>query len=381
MFLCRTQTHAIAFFKMTITRKPKKTILKHIEISGRKLLMKFFALLQPRNTFDSLPDNYRPGKVLFMRQDKLGDMAVTLPFFRAIQTALPDTEIVVLSSNINDILLKYEKDFKKIIYRKHPLYFLKSLWQVFALHPDIILDLQLKESATSTIYVLASRAKWRIRPQRNIKLPFNIYIDIGDDWHIQHEMAKLFGVIAPIDVENERTDVRISADEEAFAIKFFSKISEPKHKLVGLNISAGKPERELTIEENANIAKGLIERGFKPIIIYSPADEAKAKKLAIIVKGINIAPKTPTVLHVIALLPYFHAIITPDTSVVHLASGIRVPMVALYNAFFWNMNRWLPRGVPYRGVVSKDHQSIAGIEVEDILAKFDELILELEQDS
>ncbi len=188
--------------QIKIRRKPKKTILKRIEIAGRKLLMRLFALGYPRRVYDSLPPDAPRKKILLMRQDKLGDMAVTLPYFRALKKALPDSEIAILASRQNKILLKYEPDFRQIIYDKRPHKFLLSLWQVFRFHPDVVVDLQLKESATSTIYVLASRAKWRIRAVRPVKLPFNVWVPIGDDWHIRREMETLIGTVAPLNVDS-----------------------------------------------------------------------------------------------------------------------------------------------------------------------------------
>ena len=352
--------------------KPKKTIFKRIEIFGRKILMRFFALLQPKNIYDHLPSDAPKGKILLMRQDKLGDMAVTIPFFRALKRALPESDIKILASRKNEILLKYD-DFDSVIYDKNPIKFLLSLWQVFRFHPDIVVDLQLKESATSTIYVIASRAKWRIRAVRPVKLPFNVWISIGDDWHIRQEMATLIGSIAHLDVENISQGIRIGDVERAFAIKFFSSISVGKDRRVGVNISAGKPERMLTFAENLKLCNGIIERGYTPIILYSPQDEMLAKRLIRIVKRAILSPKTPDVLYAISLLENLRMLITPDTSMIHFASSMKIPVLALYTANDWNCNRWLPWGVLYRFVQSADHDTMEGIDIDEVLEKFDEL--------
>ncbi len=343
--------------------------------------MKFFALLQPNTTFDYLPDDAKRDKILLMRQDKLGDMAVTLPYFRALKRALPKSSITILASKQNAILIKYEQSFGKIIYDKNPLKFIKSLWQVFRFHPDVVVDLQLKESATSTIYVLVSRARWRIRAQRNIKLPYNIYVDIGGDWHISEEMQKLLGTVAPLDIDSVPGEVVISEAETAFAIKYFSSgvIPDMKSRRVGLNISAGKPERMLTTNEYIEICRGIIQRGFKPIILYSPGDNGVARQISHIVKGAIIGPETATVLEVISLLPKLHILITPDTAMVHFASAMKVPVLALYTANDWNCNRWLPKSVPYRFCQSADYDTMEGIDIQQVLNKFDELVGEIRE--
>ncbi|MCD6594822.1 glycosyltransferase family 9 protein [bacterium] len=361
-----------------IHKKTKKTVFKRIEIGGRKLLMRFFALLQPKKIYDHLPDDARKDKILLMRQDKLGDMAVTIPFFRALKQALPDSDIKILASRKNEILLKYD-EFDRIIYDKHPLKFLHSLYKIFRFHPDIILDLQLKESATSTIYVIASRAKWRIRAVRPVKLPFDVYIKIGDDWHIREEMATLLGAVASQDIDNVSQAIKISEIERAFAIKFFSSVSVHRDKRIGLNISAGKPERMLNFAEYLKLCNGVIERGYTPIILYSPQDEMLAKRLVQIVKRAVLAPKTQNVLFAISLLENLRMLITPDTSMIHFASAMKIPVLAMFTANDWNCNRWLPWKVPYRFVHSRDHDTMDGIDIDEVIAKFDELNAEIDK--
>lgn len=361
----------------TKNKKSSDPLLKRIEITGRKVLMSFFSVLQPRKIYDSLPSEYHPRRILLMRQDKVGDMVVTLPFFRALKRAVPQAEIVILASRVNREILKYDRQFKKIIYDKRPWKFLWSLWKVFLLHPDVVIDLQLKESATSTLYVLASRAKWRIRAERPMKLPFNVYVRIGDDWHIRQEMAVLFGSIAKIQPESVSQDVSLSEREEAFAIKFFSKISVPQKRCVGLNISAGKPIRVLKLQENVAICKHLRKRGMTPILLYSPQDEPVARNIARLARGAVLSPKTPDILHAAALLNHTAMLISPDTSIIHIASALGIPTVGLYTANDWNCNRWLPWGVPYRYVQSKQRESMEGINLSEVFEKIDSLLKEI----
>ncbi len=153
----------------------------------------------------------------------------------------------------------------------------------------------------------------------------------------------------------------------------------PKDKLVGLNISAGKPERTLSVEENARICAGVLKRGFMPVLMYAPPDFARARQISAhpLAKGAILAPKTPDVLYAIALIRELFVLITPDTSMVHFASAMGVPVLALYTANDWNCNRWLPWGVPYRFCQSKDHDTMDGIDIGEVLAKFDELVAEI----
>ncbi|MCD6123804.1 glycosyltransferase family 9 protein [bacterium] len=355
----------------------RKTITKRAEIAGRKLLIKIYGLFQPKQVFSSIPSCYKPRRILFLRHDRIGDMAVTIPFFRAIKRKLPDADIGILVSLRNKILLRYEPDYHLITYRKRPDLFFRSLWEVFRWHPDVVVDLQLKESVTSTTFAIASRAKWRVRIKRDVKLPFNVYVDVGEFWHIQDEMRALFSAIAPIDIDEVPKSIMLSERERKFAEDFFSKVSAPKEKLIGLNISAGFAVRMLSAEDNKRIASHILRRGFVPVILYEPRDAKIAREICDAVRGAYLGPLCPDILHAAAIIEKLNLIVTPDTSVVHIASGFGVPTLALYTANEWNRRRWLPWGVKYRWVASTDYDSLAGINIDDILTKFDELIIEL----
>ena len=349
-------------------------LLKRLEIAGRKLLMRFFSLWQPKKVYSSIPPEFRIRKILMMRQDKVGDMVITLPFFRALKRSLPEAKIKVLASSLNRSILKHSNEFDLMIYDKRPWKFLLSLWQVFKFHPDVIVDLQYKESATSTLYVAVSFAKWRVRTLQPVKLPYNVCIEVAEETHMREQMKLLFNAVVPISMDNISADFPLSEKEEGFAINFFSNISALKIKRIGMNISAGKPTRMLSNEEYITICRHLREKGYTTILFYAPKYDKVAKEISLAVPGTIVGPVTPDILHVAALMKHVSLMITPDTSVVHIASAFGVPMLALYTANTTNCRQWLPWGVPYRIVQAKDRETMRGIEISEILQKLDELI-------
>jgi heptosyltransferase III len=354
------------------------SFLKKIEIFGReKIIMKIFASMQPSVVHDSLPAGYTPKSVLLMRQDKLGDMVVTLQYIRALKKALPNCKFTVLASDKNEAIIKYETGFDKIIYSKKPVVFLKSLLKVYRAKPETIVDLQFKESATSTIYVVASRALWRIRAKRPVKLPYNVIVDISEDWHIQKEMEGLFETVAPLDYSAFDSKIKLSEREEAFAMRFFDTLSTLKNRRIGVNISAGKKIRMLTDDQNIEICKHLRKKNLTPIVLYGPPEEDTAKKIVSAVNGAILSPKTKDILESCALVKNLAVLITPDTSQVHIASAYGIPTFAMFTANEHNCKRWLPWGVPYRYAQSKAWDSMEGIDMSEILTKLDELIKEL----
>jgi ADP-heptose:LPS heptosyltransferase len=72
-------------------------------------------------------------------------------------------------------------------------------------------------------------------------------------------------------------------------------------------------------------------------------------------------------------------VITPDTGVLHLASATGRPVVALYTPTSVHLDRWLPRGVPYRVVMAPPGKFVGDIEPARIADSFAELYDEITQ--
>ena len=71
------------------------------------LIKNFFAALL-QTILEQKPKMPKPpyNRILFMRFDALGDMILSFPVYRAARSALPETELDVLCSSQNIILLE-----------------------------------------------------------------------------------------------------------------------------------------------------------------------------------------------------------------------------------------------------------------------------------
>ena len=77
---------------------------------------------------------------------------------------------------------------------------------------------------------------------------------------------------------------------------------------------------------------------------------------------------TPTIRHAIAALAGAAIVVTPDTSVVHIAAAFDTPIVALYPNVEWNLKKFRPLSTRAEVVQPDDAQAFADIPAARVIA-------------
>jgi lipopolysaccharide heptosyltransferase II len=95
-------------FETTIKSAIKKIYLATREIALRTLSPLFF-----QKKFTHVPDNI--GNILFIRVDRVGDMVLSTPAYKAIKTAFPQVRLTVMASMVNAPILKNNPYVDEII--------------------------------------------------------------------------------------------------------------------------------------------------------------------------------------------------------------------------------------------------------------------------
>lgn len=113
---------------------------------------------------------------------------------------------------------------------------------------------------------------------------------------------------------------------------FISKFKD--YKLIGLNTDASHEDRTLSTEQIVTLCK-LLERKDIKIIPFSVPKKLEYFKTLIKennLKNVEIPLKTNSIFEAAQVLEKLDLLITPDTSFVHIASGLNIPVIGL----FWN---------------------------------------------
>lgn len=100
---------------------------------------------------------------------------------------------------------------------------------------------------------------------------------------------------------------------------------------IALNLDGSSQERtfSLSIAENL-IAKIQSETDIPIVIVYGPKGEDKARALVDCYNNVYRLSLSPSIKRSAAIIKDAYIAITPDTSILHMASAYNTPVVAIY---------------------------------------------------
>jgi ADP-heptose:LPS heptosyltransferase len=364
--------------------------LKEFETQFKWLVIWLF-LLPFRNRHLRQGGRLEPTKirrVLFLRQDRIGDMVVTLPTIHALKRRYPHIEISVLASPANVSVIKHDTDVSEIhLYSKRRLGdTLRTLRYIRRRRYDIIIDLMTGTSITSLILtLLMAKGSFKIGLSKEaFRRYYDCYTreDVLGERHIAYQVGATllpFG----IDLTQEPLDgaVRLSAEQWERGAQIVAQLRDRKCEgMVGINISAGRVNRSWDQERYA-MAVARLSRSYPQlqfVISCDPRDYSRG--IAVAKTGgsnVTIIPKGLSLSEVIAVISKLDCILSPDTSICHIAAGLGVPLLGFYSGNAHNFNRFHPLGKRVWTVQASTPDSIDGITVEDYAAAFDDMMREL----
>lgn len=327
-------------------------------------------------------ENNNIRKILFMRYDgKIGDMVINTLMFREIKKRYPYIEIgvvtkdgakAVIENNINvDKIYEYKKERKNI----------KELASKISKEKyDLLIDFSEMLRVNQMMLINLCKARFNMGLNKENWNLFDIsysrpkgYIHITE---IYRGILERLG-IANIDVNYELFFTKCQKSKVDGILKGL------KHKkIVVFNPFAASKHRDISLENILKIGKIILEN--KNNILIFIGEEKRKKELENIIKELGndaIFPELRNIMETSYLISKADLVITPDTSIVHIAAAFKRKLAAIYrldNRLENEVNRylWAPN---YEGAVqifSKDFEVKIGEEAD--INKFD--IREIEKE-
>lgn len=367
------------------------SLLKSIEKKIKSLLsgtLRFFLEQPPRNS--DQPVN----KILFIRYGGLGDMILSIPVFKQVKIEHPNAEIDVLcdKKNVSPIdginiianLFFYEKNLFKTISLIRKLRKRKY---------DYIINLIVYPTFTfSLIARLAGKDSIRIATdQKEYSFYYNRLIDLPPKCEI-HMLDRLFLLSDDLIKQKEQQlqtpwinyNPEITSEADKIYTKLCLKLSIDKNtaKIAAINLSAGLKRREWTIENYKKFLKTVIPKYSNEIdgwVVFT--DPKKPEMAESFIKSINqkSVPQIPVIddfRTLVELIGRFYLIVTPDTSILHAASAMGTPTLALIIGE--NIKTWSPLGNINEISISPDALSLNDLAVEEVVKGFESLMKKLQ---
>ena len=271
--------------------------------------------------------------ILFLRYDgKIGDMVVNSLMFREIRKVYPNIKIGVVArgaamdiikDNPNiDKIYEYHKDRKKI----------KDLaLKIKEEKYDLLIDFSEMLRVNQMMLINLCGARFNIGLDRKEWKLFDLSIESDKDFKwTEHITNRYLAYLIKLGLKKENIDISYDIylkDEKKYEV-FFNEIKESK-KII-LNPYGASKHKSFSIETLENIINHLKNRDIAIILVYFGD---KYKELEFLEKKYNniyMPQKIESILDTAILIKKSDYVISPDTSIVHIASAFNKKMITVY---------------------------------------------------
>ena len=271
--------------------------------------------------------------ILFLRYDgKIGDMIVNSLMFREIKKVYPDIRIGVIArgaaidiikDNPNiDKIYEYHKDRKKI----------KDLaLKIKEEKYDLLIDFSEMLRVNQMMLINLCGARINIGLDRKDWELFDLSIESGKDFKwTEHITKRYLAYLIKLGLKKENIDISydIYLEDEKKYEAFFNEIKESK-KLI-LNPYGASKHKSFNVETLENIITYLKDKDIAIILTYFGDKYKELEFLEKKYKYVYIPKKIESILDTAILIKKSDYVISPDTSIVHIASAFNKKMITVY---------------------------------------------------
>ncbi|HQJ74037.1 MAG TPA: glycosyltransferase family 9 protein [Bacteroidota bacterium] len=361
-------------------------LLKKVEWTFKKLLMKFLELIIHVKKYDKIDINNSKNILVIRQHNQLGDMLCATPLFRALKEKFPHSRITLVSGIVNTQIVLNNPFLDRVIeynnvkILRSPLKLINFIRELRKeKYNFVVVPATVSMSVTSDLIAFFSRARYRIgvvslSGKRNLTgFLYNYPVIIN--WEkdsLKHQTERNIDVLKDFSISTNDYSLVIGlTDEEILKGKEFYNNYHQKGKIsVGIHAGAGKIKNQWPCEKFEElIDKLILEQNCEIFMTIGPMDESvyeyfKDKPQIKFIKGMNVR-------HVAAILKNLDIFISNDTGIMHLASAVGLPVLS----FFGNTDpiQWAPRGKYDKYLLGKDNK-IENISVEKAYNTFLKMI-------
>ena len=339
--------------------------------------------------------NQKSSNILVIRLGLLGDMVCTTPMLEAIKKHFPTGRLCLLSNEYNRPVVARNPFIDRIYTyihtkdrRRNPRpEFFASLIDAWRLKRD------LKQERFDWIVVCNggfNKPSVRIAQKLGGKIISATREDGSYEYRVdypmsgllepvEHEIIRTFRLLAPLGIGMaelpQHLTLRADPARVAAATTAFPRALGKRLRL-GVHISASEPVRQWPVAAFAQLINAVaVEYPDVEIrVFYGHGQEASRKTLVHALKSPVTFVPPGDIDDLMASLTLCDLLVCNDGGVLHLAAGLGVPIVGLFEGNPMKTGCWYPWGVLYRSVAAPDGQPVAGIQASEVVQAVAQLL-------
>lgn len=271
-------------------------------------------------------------KILVILLGKIGDMILMTPAFSAIKKKFPDAEIHVIAGRRNHSIIKNNPDIRVVyVFEKSPLKLLTLIIKLIKIKFDWLIDPKDHDSTESHFLARIMRAGNKVGYHSEGKI-YDFIVPSNKQNFGVHFIDICMNALKPIGIEPgaviSKPLLFLSAESVRYIKDFIN--SQVHLPMVLINISASGDERRWHTNNWCKLINSINSNNYSPVMVYAPQDRERAEEIKAGCPGLHLF-NSRNMDDIIAIVEFSHIVISPDTSVVHVASAFDIPLIALYN--------------------------------------------------
>lgn len=361
------------------------TLLRSLERTFRHRVVYPVLRMVLRNPPVELPVDLRSvRRILLLRYDRLGDVVVTSSFVHRLRQLAPSLYVGMLTSRANQPAagLLEGVDVFHVIGGSHAETW-RAIRNARAQHYEVVLNLVFNRTTSGGLLA-------------NLIAPRGIKIGQGAE-----KYRFYFNALLTLERETQHmADVICSIGEQVFGPEFgssalpYSLVDDPASvqrvenflsacgtSSIVVNISAGSISRQLSYVQLQGLISALRKRTQTTIVVTSaPGQESLRESLVRSQSDhavIGFPPEgTATFADMVALIRRCSALVTPDTSLVHVAGATATPLLGIYTTAAL-LAEWAPRNTISEIVLGEKDRPLSEMTVGSIMEGFERLMRRL----
>jgi ADP-heptose:LPS heptosyltransferase len=323
-------------------------------------------------------------RILFLRQDRIGDVLVSEPIIRAIRESVPNATIDLLLSPNNVAALPAMAPHinGNLLYEKGLPGLIRTIRTIRARRYDIVIDLMDNASSTSSLLVRYARSRYALGIHKENAAVYSHVVPLRDKASV-HIVDRLSQLLLAFDRDPADIDLRLhypitDADREA-ARKRLGSHPQGTRLRFGVNISGSGEHRMYPAERIIDVVRAVRrEHPLWDVVLLAAPQERTRQQLIAQASGARSIEPSASFHEFATTLSVLDAVMTVDTSAVHVIAAAQVPSVVLFVHNDPDLMPWYPHRSPCIPLETTGG-SVAEIPVEDVVAAVHGMLNEVEQ--
>lgn len=307
----------------------KITFLKLLDT----VLGRLFCFLLPQSpTSARLPQEVK--SVLFIRPGGIGDAVLLLPVINIVKQTFPDVNIFVLAEKRNAAVFKLSRNIKAI-YRYDAA---RELLSVFRKSYDVVVDSEQWHRLSAVVAKLIN-AKFSIGFDTNERRKcFQCRIAYS---HNDSELASFYHLVSRLLTAKSIPSVEFVIPEDSLlkAKNAFGPVSTSK--CVAIFPGGSISEKRWDKQSFREIAQLLSHKQYTIVLVGGENDFLDGEIIAENISGVLNFCGRLSLLETAAVISYAKLLITGDSGIMHIASGLGIKIVALFGP--GSIQKWAPK--------------------------------------